>query len=163
VVTDPEGKYKTQARRNKAEAGMIDQVLASLPLQLRTDAMKRDLGHLIHLRNWNEEFEYAHFSNTELAKAIRAVVGPTCSSFVELRKDVQAARGSRRPLKSVWKDWTPKPSKVLLAEALWPHLRNRIVNPRSRRAIPVVDIVEEAITISHKVHRAREMAVDQNN
>ena len=162
VVVDPEGRrYGTDAARDKTLIGMIDHVLKSLPPILRTDAMRRDLEFLIHLRTWDEEFEFAHFSDSELAAAIRAQVLPGCPCEADIRTALANARASRTPIKSVWKDWPMRPSKPALAEALWPRLERRITNPRARRAVPVLDIVQEAVRISHVVRQPREIAVEE--
>ena len=160
VVADPEGRYRTAELCAAVRAKMIEHVLKSLPRGLRTDEMRRDLDHLVHVWNWKAEFEFAHFSNIELAKAIRSVAGPTCPPLGDIRKALQRTRDSGGTIKNVWKNWKQKPSKVDLAEKLWPGLEKRILNPRHRRAIPVVDIVMEAITISDEIRSTREMAAD---
>ena len=162
VVADPEGKrYGNATRRVRTLSEMKDNVLRSLPGAVRTGAMRRDLDYLVHLRTWEEEFEFAHFSNTELATAIRNVVGPTAPRQRALTAELAAGRSARSGIKRVWRSWPIKPGKVELADALWPTLEHRIQNPRSRRVIPVVDVVEDAIRISHEVRRAREVAVDE--
>lgn len=160
VVTDPEGKYSDDDSRVRALDAMKDAVIKSLPKALRTSAMRRDLEYLIHLRTWDEEFEFAHFSNTELAAGLRAVTRGGCPSAAEIRKALQKVRAARGPFRSVWKNWPIQPSKVELAEALWPTLERRILNVRSRRPIPVISVVQDAIRISYEVRRAREVAVE---
>lgn len=75
VVSDPEGKYRTEESRGEVLAGMREHVLESLPPALRTTEMEHDLDHLLHVHVWDVEFEFAHFSNSELARAIKSVVG----------------------------------------------------------------------------------------
>lgn len=130
VVADPEGKYRDATSRAAVLQGMKDAVMKSLPKSLRISAMRRDLDHLIHLRTWDEEFEFAHFSNAELAAGLRGVVGRSCPPAAQLRQALERARAARGPVKTVWKNWWTKPSKVALAEALWPKLERRILNPR---------------------------------
>lgn len=161
VVADPERKYASERSRSQVRARMIEEVVKSLPASLRTDAMRRDLEYLIHLHAWPEEFEFAHFSNTELAHAIRSVTSGQRPSENELRRAVRSARAARRPIKTVWAHWRRKPSKVALAQFLWPVLKEKIENPRSRRALPIVEVVERAIDISNEVRIAREMAVEE--
>ena len=159
VVADPEGKYATQQSRQRVLNGMIRSVLNSLPPQLRTDAMWKDLKHLLHVRAWPEEFEFAHFSNSELARAIRAEARADSPPEAQMRRQLQTCRAAGDTIKNIWKNWRRPPSKVAIAEHLWPTLEKRILNPRSRKAIPIVEVLEEAIGISHEVRQAREMAV----
>ncbi len=161
VVADPERKYASARSRSQVRVRMIEEVVKSLPAALRTDAMRRDLEYLIHLQAWPDEFEFAHFSNTELAHAVRSVTSGQRPSENELRQALRSAREARRPIKSVWSHWRMKPSKVALAACLWPVLEEKIENPRSRRALPVVDVVQRAIDISNEVRIAREMAVEE--
>jgi len=139
--------------------GMLGSVLNSLPPQFRTDAMREDLKYLLHVRAWPEEFEFAHFSNSELARAIRSEAGADSPSEVQLRRQLQMCRAADDTIKNIWKNWKRSPSKVALAESLWPALEKRILNPKSRKPIPVADIVEESIRISHEVRQAREVAI----
>lgn len=161
VVADPERKYSSEQKRSQVRARMIEEVEKSLPPALRTVAMRKDLEYLIHLQVWPEEFEFAHFSNSELAHAIRSVTTGARPTESNVRQALQQARAARRPIKSVWAGWRMKPSKVALAQCLWPALEQRIENPRSRKVLPVVDVVERAIRISNEVRVAREMAVDE--
>lgn len=159
VAADPEGNYVTDASRLKVRDMMIEHVLKSLPTQLRTDGMRRDLEHLIHVRSWPAEFEFAHFSDAVLARAIRKVVS-TAPPVADLKLQLAACRKGGGSIKSVWKKWKIQPSKVELADQLWPDLNRRVRDPRHHRALPIVDLLEEALRIAQEVRQAREMAVD---
>lgn len=160
VASDPEGRYRTDESRGKVLAGMRKQVLESLPPSLRTTAMQEDLYHLLHVHVWGAEFEFAHFSNSELARALKLVAGRgVAPPEKQLRRNLAKCRGARSNIRNVWKNWDPTPSKVALAEVLWPILERRILNPRSRKPIPIVKLVEDAFRIANEVRRPREMAV----
>jgi len=161
VVVDPERRFATSTSRDQIHSRMIDEAVKSLPKGLRTPAMRRDLGLLIHLRSWEEEFEYAHFSPTELARALRRVAGRACpKSETDLRREIQHRRAAGMSFKGLWKSWRPKPSKVALAEELWPSLERRLANPRTRRGIPLVDVIEDSLQVSNEARVAREIAVE---
>ena len=160
VASDPEGRYRTEVSREQVLVGMRDRVLRSLPPSLRTGEMEQDLDHLLHVHVWDEEFEFAHFSDSELARGIKSVVGRgVAPPEKELRRHLASCRESRSAIRNVWKSWQQTPSKVALAEALWPALERRILNPRSQKPIPILDLVEETVRVANDVRRAREMAV----
>lgn len=160
VVSDPEGRYRTEKSRGKVLAGMKEHVLESLPPSLRTTEMEEDLNHLLHVHAWDAEFEFAHFSNSEIARALKSIMGRgVAPPEKQLRRHLAECRRAQSAIRNVWKSWRQKPSKVALAEALWPALESRILNPRSRKAIPIVDVVEEAFRVANDVRRPREMGV----
>ncbi len=85
VVSDPEKQFETQARRQDRKRVMITSVRDTLPWDLRRAAVERDLQHLVHIRAWPEEFEFAHLSDTELARALKRVAGKAAPPEKQLR------------------------------------------------------------------------------
>ena len=159
VVADPEDKYKTLEARESVHAGMIKSVVESLPTSLQTAPMRADLEHLLHVRCWPAEFEFAHWSNSEIARALREISADAAAkSCEELCRNVERHRAADDKLKSVWSNWRTKPSKVKLAERLWPDLERRILNSPNPSQIPIVGVVQEAIEITHRITPVRMLA-----
>ena len=157
VATDPEGRYATSEARAVVERTMKEEVLRSLLPALRTDSMRSDLDHLIFVRTWPAEFEFAHFTDTELARAIRAVV-TDAPPLRELRAALRRCRDAGGPIKSVWARWKHQPSKLAVAEAAWPDLERRLVRSGARQP-PIAALLVEVFRIAANVRRAREIAV----
>jgi hypothetical protein len=157
VVTDPEGKYATEHSRSQVRMQIIKDVLKTLPASLRTPVMTDELKYLVHIDAWPCEFEFAHFSDSTMSKALRRLGGQRVPPEAEIRRQLRECRDSGNAIKTVWRQWSYKPSKTQLAHALWPDLERRLQSPRSRRKLPVVDVVERALRISREVRWAREM------
>ena len=157
VVADPEGRYTTSASRDDVRASMIDHILNSLPTTLRTDTVSRELQYLIHMRAWPREFEFAHFTDLQLARALQAIAGNASPPKEKVREALRRCRAARSNIKNVWKNWRFEPSKPKLGEALWPDLERKILAARNPNRIPIVAVVQDVIRISHEVRRAREM------
>jgi hypothetical protein len=138
VVADPEGKYTTPKDRADVRAGMIHAVLGSLPEALRTPTVERELEYLLHVRAWPHEFEFTHFTDLQLARALRAIWGQAAPPEEKVRLALARCRAARSNIKSVWTNWRPKPSKVELAKALWPVLERKIDRAKHPRRIPIV-------------------------
>lgn len=134
---------------------MKQEVLNCLPKSLRTSSMRDDLDHLLFVRTWPAEFEFAHFTNTELARAIKSVT-PGAPPEREIRRSLSSCRENGGPIKSVWANWTHRPSKIAMAEAAWPALERRIRGGRQR--VPIVELLREVLQIAANARRAREMA-----
>ncbi len=58
----------------------------------------------------------------------------------------------------MWKNWRHEPSKVRIAEVLWPVLEARTLNPRSPRDIPLAALVADAIDMTYEIEPVRELA-----
>ena len=159
VVVDPEPPYESPKRVEAKQNEMIDSVLSSLPPSLRSDAMRNDLALILHVNRWPAEFEFAHWTDGELAEALQEV-----SSFAadipreELAKNISKHRAAGDTFKSVWANWPRSPSKAKLALALWPALERRIRTTSTPEEIPVVHVIHEAISIVHRTEGVSAMA-----
>ena len=159
IVTDPEGRYKDSQSRTDVRTSMIDSVIDSLPMRLRTDAMRSDLEYLIHVRCWPEEFEFAHWSDNEIANSLQEISSYAANlSYEEVRRRVTLHRERRDNLRNVWSNWRPKPTKIELAERLWPKLESRIRNHDDYEPIPILEMAQAAIDVIHRTKPVREMA-----
>lgn len=95
---------------------------------------------------------------TALGKPKVARSGIADSPERELRRHLEKCREAHSNISNVWKSWRQSPSKVALAEALWPILEKRILNPDSQKSIPILNLVEDAFKIANDARRARVMA-----
>ena len=159
VVVDPETPYErpdsVEAKKNE----VIESVLNSLAPPHRIDAMRNDLAQLLHIRRWPAEFEFAHWTDSELADALRNI-SPYAENLPrgELENRISQHRAAGDPIKSAWTNWRPQPSKPKLARELWPLLERRIREPSAFDQIPIVQVIQEAISIVHRTKRVTRMA-----
>jgi hypothetical protein len=162
VIADPEHGYSTRAEREDKRQAMVDEVMFSLPPALQTGEMRGDLEHLIHVRTWGpSSFEYAHFTDTELARAIRSLGASSAPPLRELAQRIGQHRAQHQNIEKVWANWRlDPPSKPRLAEALWPHLRSLIQAPPRTRRIPIKSLLEEAIELAHSAQPVRELRIN---
>ncbi|HVF05269.1 MAG TPA: hypothetical protein VNA20_10540 [Frankiaceae bacterium] len=161
VAVDPESRYKTCEQQAKHRANMIATVLKSLPKHARTDTMRDNIDHLIDLRTWGEHsFEFAHFTDLQLARALRRLAGRAAPPLAELRAALADYRDRHRNLDKLWADWPARITKPDLAATLWPILRRRATS-RSRQPLPpIVDVVAQAVALAHQLRHASGMAVE---
>ena len=163
VVVDPERPYKSHEEAEAKKDEMVESVLSSLPLPLRTDAMQNDLALILHIRRWPKEFEFAHWSDREIAEALQSI-SPHAASLPpeELTCHIGKHRYSGDKISSVWANWRPRsPSKVDLARALWPSLEDRIRTSPTAEDIPIIRVFREAIDMMHKTAGVTAMAPQQ--
>ena len=160
VVVDPEGPYEIHEGAEAEKGKMVESVLSSLPLPLRTDAMRNDLALILHIRRWPEEFEFAHWSDRELAEALQSISQHAAGlPLDDLTCRISKHRDSGDTLSSVWTNWRPRtPSKVDLARALWPSLAVRIRTSPTAEEIPIVVAIREAIDMMRKMDGVNAMA-----
>lgn len=162
VIVDPEHGYSTRDEREDKRRTMVDEVMSALHPALQTGEMRGDLEHLIHVRTWGRSsFEYAHFTDTELARALRSLSPLSAPPLRELARRIRQHRAQHQNIEKVWANWRlDPPSKPRLAEALWPHLRTLIQNPPKTRKIPIKTLLEEAIEIAHSAQPVRELRLN---
>ena len=160
VIVDPEGNYKTAGSRGKVQREMIDEIMSSMLEENRSELMRSDLGHLVEVRSWPAEFEFAHWSDTEIAKALQAVsVHAASLSVQEVARQVAVHRRHNDGIRRVWTNWSPKPSKVRLADHLWPVLEHKINASADPSSIPIVEVVQDTIRMMHRIGQATMMRV----
>lgn len=163
LVVDREGPFRTLDGQEKKRQQAIDEVMNSLLPELRTPAMRADLDHVIQVRDWGQKsFEFAHFSDHEIASALMALAGSASPPLVDVRERVAQARAGGENLKSVYKGWRISISKVDLAVHLWPKLEARMRLPSRRRPVPIVSVLEDAVDLALKMRPIRELAPDDS-
>lgn len=147
-----------------------------MPKEYRTEKLREDIDSLVYIQTWNdrlESFEFAHFTDRELAEALlTAYQGEERHSISDLaerignmrvKEQVQNAPDKvQRPgnIEHIWKGWTGThrqlPSKIKLAEALWPALEAKIENAISDdklKEIPVARVLIHAVELAQALPR----------
>jgi hypothetical protein len=165
VVVDPERSFVTPETREERRRAWVLDIWNSIAISERKHIPKREINQLVEVRTWNrkgESFEFAHFTNRQLATAILNVYkGPSAPSSADMEVQVNTIRKHADNLGNLWKRWKGiKPSKVKLADSLWPTLRDRIKDALSRntyRRIPVVRVALHAERRATQIHRDRVM------
>ena len=156
VVFDPEGPVTTNADREKRRQVWVDRIMRALPGEMQTAVVREQVESLVAIRTWTkrgESFEFAHYTDRELARAIdkldRRERKPERERLVKL---VAQARARRKNLKILLKGF----GKIELAEELWPLLErklDRALSKQTERRIPVVPILDEATQMAHEFGR----------
>ena len=162
VVLDPEGKVSTAEERETRRQDWINRIMRTLPDELRKPAeraevVREQMEQFVFVETWrprrSESFEFAHFTDLELAEVIYALDARTARkpSVERLRKAVSNVRARRGSLDRILDPaGINKPDH---AEPLWPKLERRLVRAQARgteRKIPVVRVIDRAIYLAHE-------------
>ena len=140
----------------------IEKLRGALPVGLRSRVSGEDLSGLVEVRVWDEDglsFEFAHFTDQELAGAVaRCSRSPSTPSEEELVALVREARRLRRGLATVWEGWDrPEPNKKRVVESLFPGLLDRVDEALQREEHeadpPVARILREVIDLAWRLPR----------
>ena len=157
IAVDPEGKYFAPGKVDKTRTAILNELKAVLKAQGVTNANPEELDHLVKIRIWSGRcYEYAHFTDDELADGIMAV--HTTSNGLSREQLVVAIANERargKDIKEVWSQWEHRPAKPELAEALWPTLQAKIDRCRVDPEAPVPEIVEVIEDAHHLAQRWR--------
>lgn len=144
IAVDPEGRYYGDASRVSDTRGKILAEIRDVISSQDAEVADEDLDVLVEIRTWNEScYEFAHFSDEELAAAIQRV--HTTLNGLSLSQVVDALAASRRrrkDIKEVWSRWDYGVSKPALADALWPILKKKLEAVRTEAGAPIPQIVE---------------------
>ncbi|MHB8459847.1 MAG: hypothetical protein ACYDB6_07240 [Candidatus Limnocylindrales bacterium] len=163
VFTDPERKMQTPGMRDNRKAEWVDRMFQASPPEYRTNTYRAELGRLVHIEAWpgDESFEYAHFTDDELATAILMLAGdPAPVDRATLSASVATRRKYREPLDRVWKDWDrARLSKLALADVLWPLLARRILDAIEHDELPTVPVAAALERVAELASRTPRSAV----
>ena len=134
VLTDAENKFATQSDRAKQRKLLLDSITKGLPADLRRDLRTRD-ARIVEILTWGKwPFEFAHFTDGQLADgmlALSSVPYPGGRSALVLR--IAHVRSTGKPnVDNVWPRSGIANLKVSLANELWPVLERRIERAISR-------------------------------
>jgi hypothetical protein len=145
VAVDPEGRqFGTPEKVAKTRNKIIEEIKAVLKAQGVTAANPDELEELIQIKTWSEScYEFAHFTDEELADGIMAVHTTINGlSREQLIQAIATERARRKDIKEVWSQWEHQPGKPELAEALWPTLEAKIQLRKIDADAPVPPIAE---------------------
>lgn len=128
VVGDPEGHLRNEAARRAAKTKWVDRIKESLPDQYRQVVLDEDLEGLVRIEVSSSTFEYANFSDDQIAHSIEQTCkSPSVPAHAELTAEVRQARENGWGLAKIWQNWeSPKPNKVRMARTLFPDLIQRV-------------------------------------
>jgi len=157
IAVDPEGRYFAPGRVNRTRTAILNEIKAVLKAQGVTNANPAELDDLVEIRTWPERcYEYAHFTDEELADGIMQV-HTTINGLTreQLTAAIATERARGKDIKEVWSQWAHKPGKPELAEALWPLLKSKIDRCRVDADAPVPPIVEVVQDAYHLAQRWR--------
>jgi hypothetical protein len=156
VVFDAEGEFATAADRRNRRDKWVSRVMHALPRELRTPIVAQQIRPFITVATWTRtgtSFEFAHFTDTEIATAAAALDRrkrqPTLEKRVAIVAKLRAERGNLDKMLGPI-------SKVALADALWPVLEARIERALERgteRRVPLVRAVHRAYALATEYPR----------
>lgn len=174
ILVDAENKYAVQTDREKQKQIWVDRLLKQLPKLLRTETSRKAISdHLLFLRTWDDQtFEFAHFSDQEIAKAMIEVVAINYGNIQflldkyktiskndltqKLTSIIGSIRSRQGNIEKISERWFFQPSKTAIAEILWPTLEKRIASCQTMKEltdIPIVRIILEAEELAIMTHR----------
>lgn len=166
VVFDAERPVDTAAAREKRRRIWVDWIMFAMPADVRDDplraALVRDqIDRLVELRTWNrrgESFEFAHFTDRQLAVAIDRIDWRTRKP--SLAKRVELVGSARRGCEKL--DNLIFGSKLDLADVLWPTLEAKIRRATRQNAperVPIVSVLQRALDLAYELPR-RHLVID---
>lgn len=159
VVLDPEESFETPEKRERKRRAWLERIVNAVPVAHRTPVLRAELEYLVAVDTWGREpFEFAHFCDEEIAGAIVAIDrGATVPDLADLTVRVGNVRRGKGNLKTLWEAWaSPHPSKVAVAEALWPVLERKLrtaVADETLAEIPVARVVLRTATLADEFMR----------
>jgi hypothetical protein len=128
VLTDAENKFATPAKRAHQRRLLLDSITKDLPEDLRPDIYSRQ-ARIVEILTWGKyPFEFAHFSDRQIADGLLALAGAAYpDGRTGLVARVAAERASTTPnVEDVWRTASISNVKVSLANQLWPVLAERV-------------------------------------
>lgn len=156
VAFDPEHSYATADQRRRVRELWVDKLLACLSHEHRTPKIHEQLADLVMVETWGTApFEFAHFSDDEISRAIlQAYQGNDAPSPERLAAQVGIQRRHNANIEKLWQRWIGlKPSKVVVAEALWPVLEAKIRAAQAAGSL-------QRILVARVVVRASDLAAE---
>lgn len=156
VVLDPEGRVTTEEARQERRKVWVDRIHRAIPGASKNKAVREQIDPLVDLITWNprgESFEFAHFTDCEIARAVLRLPGH------ERPQTLQAATATVAKLRSVrggLDSMFPNSSKGRLAEELQPVLEGKIRRADSRGTagnIAMVKVLEKATALAYEFPR----------
>ena len=122
IAVDQESNSRSPERIEQQKQTIINEILESLAQELRTDTLRSQSEQLVIVTTWGDGgwFEYAHFTDGELAQAIVSIadtlpdyVSNKFPVYEEIEAQLARQRTLGKDIKNVWRPWgykisTPK-------------------------------------------------------
>jgi hypothetical protein len=158
VVLDAEQNLSKPEEREKTRRRWIGGIWNDIAnVDYRTPTLQSELEKLVHFETWGEfSFEFAHFTDQEIAQAIIDIYPHTPPvSFEKLIEIVGIKRKHNADLEDIWKPWRDRPSKGYLARRLITTLKDKIerTDPDQLDQIPVVRVLWRAYDLAARIPR----------
>jgi hypothetical protein len=169
VAVDPEKSYADRAGVRGQRDMLVRRLYEALPTGMQSGTTMRQLRSLVDVVTWGTTpWEFANFTNTELAKAIMQ-----CSALPSgmTRRDLAAALETERNLRStnarrspdveaICRAWprSAKFRKADLVEVLWPTLQRKVQRDLAsgkRPRVPAARVAVKALTMAFEYPRHR--------
>jgi hypothetical protein len=174
VAIDPDAPFTSPEAVEQERTKILNEIKDVLRAQGVERPDPAELDHLVELQTWNAScYEFANFTDEELADGIEEV-HPTIDGWTrdQLVQALGHWRAKEQDIKRVWTSgrwddqakrmtgrWPkPEPSKVELAEALWPTLQRKIERLMSGEQIPAPPIVQVVSDAYHVALGARDVS-----
>jgi len=127
VVVDPDKPYNSPENVEGERRKIIDEIITVVRAQ-GVEPNRDDIDSLVSVKTWSEScFEFAHFTDDELAEALLKVHYCGGRDKARLIAALRAQRDHGCDIKNAWTNWGSfKPSKKALARELWPVLRRKL-------------------------------------
>jgi hypothetical protein len=158
-VFDAEGKVATPALREERRQVWIDRIARAMPQQFQTPVVREQLERFVYITTWKrsgESFEFAHFTDLQLATTIHALdtrtkKKPTLETLCKAIANIRATRGNL--------DTVLEPAGIRkpdFGDALWPTMRRRLEQSLDRGTdgkIPIVRVIVRAWNLAYELPR----------
>jgi hypothetical protein len=163
IAGDPEGSFRSLEGRETVRRRWVERMVGGLPPEWRTLTIRNQLDRIVEIFVWNskgESFEFAQFTDRQLAGAIRKVSrSQDTPSAADLRDAVATSRSQRRNLRRIWTDWqAPRPKKSDIVRALLPRLvtslNKELDDPDREENSPLATLVIRILQVSSSVPRS---------
>jgi hypothetical protein len=157
VTGDAEGRLATPADCANEHRNLVDQVDQTLRRQgVAVD--RSDLESLVEIRTWGTDpYEFAHFTNDELAKAaIAQSKGGVQLTTQSLAAAFGQIRTTTKNIAKIGAVLHYTLDKLELADALWPVLESKIKACHAAGnldAVPIAAAVERAVELAREPRR----------
>jgi hypothetical protein len=169
VAVDPEKKYADRASVRGQRDMLVRRLHEALPASMRSATTLRQLRPLVDVVTWGTApWEFANFTNTELAKAImQCTTLPPCVTrrglvtALAAERNIRSTNARRSPdVEALCLAWpvSAKFRKTELAEQLWPVLRQKVqrdISSGRRLRVPAARVAVKALTMAFEFPRYR--------
>lgn len=151
IVFDPEGRVSTEEGRKKKRKAWVERIQRAIPGESNNDVVREQVDGLVELMTWNrrgDSFEFAHFTDREIAQAVLRLPKPRRPQTLEAATaTVKKLRSTHGNLETMF----PHSTKGRLAEQLRPTLERKFKRAQSRGTldrIPLVAVLDRAIELA---------------